>query len=74
MTKVKTEIMHRHTSCSHIPHLAHWKPLGFGHDDAKLTGGMFYYVGDEEEAKVMVAKRKAAAVKASNSYYSQPWV
>ena len=73
-TGIKTDIMHVHTSISHLPHLQEWEILCWGHNDSRLTGGMFYYVGDKAKAQIMADERMAKARKDSDRYYSQSWV
>ncbi len=74
MTHVKTEIIHVNGGMNIAHYPDPWKPLCWGHDDSKLSGGMFYYLGDKVEAQDMADKRMADAVQRSNCYYSQPWI
>ena len=50
------------------------KPLGNGSDDARRTGGIWLYKGNETEAREMQAKRWEYVKSLSDSYYSQKWV
>lgn len=71
---MKTEIRHFHGSISHLDHLSDWKILCDGHDDARCTGGDYYYKGDKDQAIELFKARQKVVRKLSDSYYSQPWV
>lgn len=51
-----------------------WIYIEFGHNDARCTGGAWYYKGDKASALAELAIRKAAQSKAADAYYAQPWV
>ena len=72
----ETKIFHWHGGLDRgaYPNLKDYKMLCFGHDDSRLTGGSFYYIGDIVEAQAMADERMARARRNSDSYYSQPWV
>ena len=71
---IKTDIMHAHDFNQYVNNVNGWKLLCCGHDDCRLTGGAFYYVGDKDEAQIMADERMAKAVKASDCYYSRSWI
>ena len=73
LTQLKTEIIHTHNFNPHNS-VKDWMFLCNGHDDSRLTGGAFYYIGDKAVAQDMAYKRIAEALRASAKYYSQPWV
>jgi hypothetical protein len=73
-TDIKTDIMHAHNFNQYVNNVNGWMLLCYGHDDSRLTGGAFYYVGDKDEAQVMADERMAEARKDSDWYYSRPWV
>lgn len=71
---MKTEIAHFHGGIRHIPHLSDWKYLCDGHDDARCTGGRYYYKGEKDEAMKLFKDRQKIVHRLSDVYYSQPWI
>jgi hypothetical protein len=49
------------------------KPMGGGHNDARLTGGTWLFKGDEKEARRMQAERWAEVKKHSDNFYAHSW-
>lgn len=69
MTTVTTKIYHTHDG---IPE--GYKSLGFGHNDARQTGGMWCYIGDKAVAEQMLEERRKVVKKMADDYYSSPWI
>jgi hypothetical protein len=67
------KLQHFHTP-QFSPTAEGWTYIEFGHNDARGTGGAWYYQGDKALALAELALRKAAQRKASDAYYAQPWV
>ncbi len=51
-----------------------WTFLEDGHNDARCTGGAWYFKGNKELALAELAKRKVEQKKAADAYYASPWV
>ena len=62
----------------HMPHFSPtaegWTYIEFGHNDARCTGGAWWYKGDKKAALAELEIRKAAQRKAADDYYARPWV
>ena len=43
-----------------------WGYLGFGHNDTRQTGGMWYFERDKEEAEILLKERQAQLKSQSN--------
>lgn len=67
------KLQHFHTP-QFSPTAEGWTYIEFGHDDARCTGGAWYYQGDKALALAELALRKAAQRKVADGYYAQPWV
>jgi len=72
--EVKTEIMHAFSEGVRFLTPTGWKVLCDGHGDARLTGGVWMYKGDKEEAHRMQQERWKEIKACSDRYYSQCWV
>lgn len=67
------ELQHFH-SPQFSPTAEGWTYIEFGHNDARCTGGAWYYKGDKQLALVELAKRKKQQQKEADEYYARPWV
>ena len=73
MTEKQYELRHFH-SPEFSPTEMGWTHIESGHNDARCTGGAWYFKGDKELALKELAVRKERQRKAADDYYARPWV